>query len=126
MAREEVEPTWNDYPCDGTWERAHERWRDVQKAADMLIPLGKHKRNPIHPQRQDDRDDIRVNFFTCKYFDGETRNCLDYEDRPRMCSSFPNSQSTCPYEGCKHFNAKERIVRRPFGAETKKAKKEKV
>jgi len=106
MAREEAEPKWADYHTDKAWSDAHERWRDLQKIADMVIPLGKRVDNPVRPDRLGSG---RANFFTCKYFDGETRNCLDYEDRPKMCAEFPYGNTSCPYEGCRHFNGK--IVR---------------
>jgi Fe-S-cluster containining protein len=76
---------------------------DALKVRDMLIYLGKRVGNPI--VEQDGLSETKPHhWYTCKWFDGETRSCLNYEDRPEMCSSFPNRQPTCPYAGCQHFN----------------------
>jgi Fe-S-cluster containining protein len=60
--------------------------KEFRKVADMVIFL-----------RRDDHKGVY--HYTCKHFDVATRNCTDYEDRPRMCRSFPNDRP-CPYEGC--------------------------
>lgn len=80
------------------------RFRDIEKIKDMVIPLGKHKGNPVVEQAN--VGNSRVHFYTCKFFDGESRNCLDYENRPTMCRDFPYSLKTCPYEGCRHYNGR--------------------
>lgn len=37
--------------------------------------------------------------YTCKHFDRETGNCMNYENRPRMCSDYPYG-GKCTYRGC--------------------------
>lgn len=37
--------------------------------------------------------------YTCKNFDPVTRNCMNYENRPSMCSDYPYGRS-CAYKGC--------------------------
>lgn len=103
MARRDTEPRWAQYPDDEMFLTEHEKWRDLQKVADMVIPLGKRVGNPVVEQSNDNH---KLNFFTCMFFDGETRRCLDYENRPKMCSDFPYRMTTCPYEGCGHYNGK--------------------
>jgi len=85
---------------------------DGLKIKAMLIPLGKHWENPVHPSSQDEHRTKRAHHYTCKWFDGETRSCLGYEARPAMCSSFPNMQTRCPYEGCNYRNEVELRKRR--------------
>lgn len=64
----------------------HPRWEEIEKIVSMIIPLGENERG--------------VPIFTCRHFDPMRKLCMDYENRPLMCSNYP-------YEGsshCKHCN----------------------
>lgn len=63
---------------------------DIDKIRDMVIYLGHYKRAKMADSEH---------HYTCRHHDAATGNCLDYENRPRMCSSFPNDRP-CPYPGC--------------------------
>ena len=78
--------------------------------ADMLVPVGYYRRNPIRVVRGDQEGPVvEVDpatfegswFYTCSKFDSGTRSCTDYEARPHMCRSFPND-GPCPFEGCEY------------------------
>lgn len=53
---------------------------DALKVWNMVIPLGHDNYNCIH-------------------HDAATGNCLNYENRPDMCSQFPYGRQ-CPRQGC--------------------------
>lgn len=38
-------------------------------------------------------------FYACKLYSHEHRECTIYEQRPRMCRSYPNGRR-CNYDGC--------------------------
>jgi Fe-S-cluster containining protein len=54
-------------------------------------------------------------YYTCKHHCGLTNNCLNYENRPIMCRSFPDIRDTnlngsCAFNGCtKRFSLFEVI-----------------
>lgn len=83
---------------------------DMGKVAEMVIPLGTHYRGTPHANvrgRKREKNapwDTRAKqarewWYTCKYYDPETRNCTNYENRPSICREFPGS-GTCKYRGC--------------------------
>lgn len=37
--------------------------------------------------------------YTCKYFNKESGNCANYENRPNMCRDYPYGNK-CKYRGC--------------------------
>jgi Fe-S-cluster containining protein len=42
-------------------------------------------------------------YYSCKHHDEASGNCLNYADRPNMCSSFPfygNPRKRCEYKEC--------------------------
>jgi Putative zinc- or iron-chelating domain len=57
-------------------------FQDVAKIASMVIPL-KNIEGETSPM------------FTCRHWNVETKRCMDYENRPRMCRTFPNGKA-CP------------------------------
>lgn len=58
---------------------------DMLKVADMVIY-----------QRPNPKGGYR---YTCKYFDKESGNCCNYENRPNMCKDYPYGKQ-CTYKGC--------------------------
>lgn len=77
----------------------------------MLIPLGADpyklplEAQKIIPLDNFDRDDH--NYYTCKHHNVITGECMDYENRPSMCSGFPENASehtnwngSCINRGC--------------------------
>ena len=46
--------------------------------------------------------------YSCKHWNRETRNCMDYENRPSMCRRFPYG-TPCPYiaKGCTWTDAEQ-------------------
>ena len=58
--------------------------KEGAKLLDMLIPLGK-----THPNND------QFEMFTCRYWDTETKRCLNYENRPQMCWDYPYDRGRC-------------------------------
>lgn len=80
---------------------------DAKKVQEMLVPT-------------DGPDDGRP-WYTCKHFDRENGTCLNYADRPEMCSRFPYNM-TCSYQGyqgCRWIPGKYGLHPGPFGSEKK-------
>lgn len=42
---------------------------------------------------------IEDKYYTCKYFDDRTRNCGNYENRPKMCKDYPYGRN-CDFLDC--------------------------
>ena len=55
---------------------------DGAKLVAMLIPL--------------DRVTGGQPLFTCRHWNAETKRCMDYENRPGMCSDYPYYSGRCP------------------------------
>ncbi len=71
-----------------------ELWiEDGDKLASMLVPL----HEGTYP------DGSPAWFFTCKHHDPVSGDCMDYENRPRMCSDYPYGQP-CKFYGCTMAN----------------------
>lgn len=70
----------------GGLDRVFPRYDPVEmlKVAPMVIPISEAN-GGYH--------------YTCKHFDGETGNCRDYENRPKMCSDYPYG-SACTFSEC--------------------------
>lgn len=51
---------------------------DYEKVASMVIPLF-----AVHSSGD------TTWFYTCKHFDKQTRKCMDYDNRPKMCRNYP-------------------------------------
>lgn len=78
----------------------------------MLIPLGKsyldHNGDPSIATRESFNNfkisnigSIAVyetEWFTCKHYNKETKNCMNYDNRPGMCRN--HGHSNCPYKNC--------------------------
>lgn len=45
-------------------------------------------------------------FYTCKHFDTVTNGCMNYENRPRMCSAYPYGRE-CTFLGCTRKEERE-------------------
>jgi Fe-S-cluster containining protein len=51
------------------------------------------------------------NYYSCKHFDRESRNCTIYEIRPGMCRDYPY-RSTCNYAACTWHERKTQPIAR--------------
>jgi Fe-S-cluster containining protein len=94
------------------------------KILDMLIYLGNDPKqfeeyNKKVIPNDNFKDPInewsRNHYYTCKHHCNITGNCLNYEDRPKMCKTFPNGitnwKGACEFKGCtKTFTLKEMII----------------
>lgn len=75
---------------------------ELEKVYAMVIPLKPAKDyefgvNGVSPPPQTGY------YYTCKHHNAETGNCDNYENRPRMCSSYPfygNPGARCQYQDC--------------------------
>ncbi len=63
--------------------------KETNQIARMIIALGYRRGN----------DNRLVYTWTCKNFDKENRLCKIYDERPNMCSGYPDGKE-CHYEGC--------------------------
>lgn len=63
------------------------RIKDGTYIAEMVVYLGKDFEG--HPGHR----------YTCRHLDAESGNCLDYPNRPAMCSEYPY-EKVCTYKGC--------------------------
>lgn len=88
--------------------RARDRalYADVQTIADMVVYLGEHPRNPVALTNQPGESRVGVDgkvaiahWYTCIYFDGDTRNCTIHRERPYMCRDFPYGRP-CEFRAC--------------------------
>lgn len=88
-------------------------FQDIQIVAEMVIS--------ISPSREKLESHIgesagkNGNWYTCRNFDKETRNCKIYDSRPRMCRDFPygilaeNDKTKCYYKSCNGCQNKDSI-----------------
>lgn len=55
------------------------------------IPLSIEEAKKLRPVLAEHTDETLGNYpiFTCKQFNGTTRKCMDYKNRPRVCSGYP-------------------------------------
>lgn len=86
---------------------------DGMMLANMLIPLTleeageRVERFGIDPKSVTAPEGVHDHYFTCKYWDEDTRQCTVYEARPDMCATYPYEReggcSICGVEGgCKN------------------------
>ena len=73
------------------------------QAARKVIPIGNFKPTP------------NAHYYTCKHHCNITGNCLIYNDRPKMCRTFPDQETNwkgaCGFRGCtKRYSLKELIL----------------
>lgn len=64
---------------------------EIIRVAAMVIPLnsdGPPGAIPLEGWR-----------YTCKHHNTETGDCMNYENRPKLCSEYPYGQQ-CTFEGC--------------------------
>jgi Fe-S-cluster containining protein len=84
------------YREDGTEMRTWYDRNEVLKIGSMVVHLGffTDRTADKHPT-----GDVMTDghYYTCKHFEAATGNCLNYENRPLMCSDFPYSKP-CPHE----------------------------
>ena len=69
---------------------------------DMLVPLTR-RQAVARARRLGFRLPWKIGrthrYFTCRHWDESSRLCTVYDDRPRMCSSYPYG-STCDHPDC--------------------------
>lgn len=71
---------------------------DLDKVADMLIPLGNFVVTP-GGDRFRWSDDGDSQWYTCKHHNRETGDCMNYENRPQLCREHPYGRR-CNYVDC--------------------------
>lgn len=69
-------------------------WKNLQCVVLMVKYLGKLKIDPNGNELQ-----YETHYYTCRNFNKETRNCMNYENRPHMCRNYPYGRK-CEYKGC--------------------------
>ena len=111
-------------------EKMDEYDREELKVLDMIEYLGSDPREFTYDKRSviplnnfkdlENQGDYRAHYYTCKYHCSITGNCLNYENRPKMCQVFPASHSgiftdadwkgQCSFRGCtKRYSLMEMI-----------------
>lgn len=61
---------------------------DYEKVASMVIPLfAAHTGSTTW-------------FYGCKHYNKETRKCMDYENRPKMCRNYPDGMQCGHSKSC--------------------------
>lgn len=67
-----------------------------------------------------DRDNEKKwHFYTCIHHNKETGDCMNYENRPGFCRSFPNERE-CYYSGCS-LNKEEQLNQKDTRIQINKA-----
>lgn len=67
--------------------------KEVYKIVNMTEYSGE---SPVQGREEEGE----ISFFTCKNWDEESGNCMDYDNRPKMCSEYPYEDGSCNWEGC--------------------------
>jgi Fe-S-cluster containining protein len=99
------------------------RWNgeDLIKLSDMLILIGTFFIGTPHEATRGNslknhktkyvgykENRGRAWHYTCKHFDEKSGNCMNYENRPKMCSSYPNG-GACQYKNCTSSCASKKV-----------------
>lgn len=66
--------------------------------------------NPANPNSNDSLKDKTKypGFFSCKHFNKQNGNCMNYENRPDFCRTYP-TRGDCLYKGCT-MKCKDQII----------------
>ena len=74
---------------------------ELTKVCDMVLWLGTSDVDPADGARLLTQDGARrfEHNYTCRHFDPVSGDCLNYANRPRMCSEYPFRQA-CRYTAC--------------------------
>lgn len=64
---------------------------EARKLVAMLVPLPVEEGDNIATDRE--------GFFTCRHLHTITGDCLNYENRPKLCSDYPYDHA-CTFKGC--------------------------
>jgi Fe-S-cluster containining protein len=89
---------------------------EISKISDMVIPLGLSNIGSDGkafeaPQNENDalyrksngfvieNGLVKAHFYTCKHFNKETNDCMNYINRPDMCKKHPYGRG-CNFVGC--------------------------
>lgn len=78
---------------------------EVMKLHSMLIYIDKSNINP-ETELQVEKES---HHYTCKHFNTETNNCMNYENRPNMCRDYPEygKDYKCKYKGCTYHPSEQ-------------------
>ena len=99
-------------PFHEQWSRYHKYSTEYfEQLLDMFIEQDRTLNDGINPAYGDEvpsnEDDRLTNhskypgFFSCKHFNKENGDCMNYENRPDFCRSYPTANdSMCNYTNC--------------------------
>lgn len=74
------------------------RYKEIGKIYEMLVFQGKGKREFVDGQPVF-KEGGRGFYYTCKHWNSETGDCMNYEHRPEMCRLYPYG-GVCDFPGC--------------------------
>lgn len=79
----------------------HYALEEITKVEAMLLWLGTSDVDPADGTKMVDKagQPRFEHNYTCRHFDEVSGNCLNYENRPKMCSMYPY-QRACHYREC--------------------------
>lgn len=76
---------------------------DIHLITPMVVHLGfKLQEQPcVNPTDEVllGKPEVAGNYYRCKHFDAESKNCTIYDIRPAMCRNYPYAEK-CNYGGC--------------------------
>lgn len=75
--------------------------QDGRRIWEMVIPIGldeaaerREMFGGTWDQELEGRPEMQGHFYKCRYWDDRTRECIQYDTRPSMCSEYPYG-NTC-------------------------------
>ena len=86
---------------------------DMDKIADMVVYLGEWHETPQNNHRGETKSHRRaakfrhVHHYTCKHHNAATGDCMNYKNRPGMCSEYPYERA-CGYTKCEAVCSKKK------------------
>lgn len=69
--------------------------QDIHLVYPMVIPLGMHRRSPATGEYLGEA----IHHYSCKHYDHTKQECTIYEQRPRVCRTYPDGNN-CRYKHC--------------------------
>jgi len=73
----------------------HPRFKETHIVSQMVIHIGEGK--IVSGKFIEGKTGSHI--YTCKHYNTETGNCMNYEGRPEMCKDYPYGD-VCSYAGC--------------------------
>lgn len=70
---------------------------DIEKIAEMIIPLEESQIDPANGMTINNTD--KFWHYTCKHYNTETKMCMNYEQRTEICKDHGERYS-CHYTAC--------------------------